>query len=155
GLLVIREYADTMALVMRDAATGVEDAQAVLRTAEDLAAASHVTIGADGSVTAQGPMAGPAEARGSALVQGAPAIAAETDAQITARLRAVGLFSGASTGNPSAASALAAAAGRLAESFDQAMIPAKGSDPAEVNAWWKSLSAAQRNRLISEFPARI
>ena len=35
------------------------------------------------------------------------------------------------------------------------MIPAEGTDPAEVNAWWKALSASQQHGLMHEFPAQI
>lgn len=170
-LAVTREYADTMAAVMRDAATGVADAQACLKAAEDLAARNDLTIGPDGSVLPRSPVVAlggampraeallrappPMAGEVSALVKRALEVAGETDTQITARLRAIGLFTGTTTGNPAAALAQLAAAGSLAGLFDQAAIPARGTDPAEVNAWWKALSAADRQRLITHFPSRI
>ncbi len=35
------------------------------------------------------------------------------------------------------------------------MIPAEGTNPANVNAWWKALSASQQHRLMHEFPGEI
>lgn len=171
-LVAVREYADTMAAVLRDAATGVADAQACLRAAENLAAHDRLTIGADGSVAAQAappaladaaeppaeallhaPPPGAAEA--SDLVHRALSIATETDTQVTARLKAIGHFEGASTANQAAAQAQLASAAKLAGTLDASAIPPRGTDPAETSAWWKSLPAADRKRLTDEFPSRI
>lgn len=167
-LIVTREYADTMTAVMRDAATGVSDAQAYLRAADDLAASNHLTIGSDGSVAeaAQPPLLGaepasllqappPAAEEVSALIKRAVALADQVDAQITARLRQIGQFAGAQTGSLAAASAALSGADKLAGTFNRAAIPAEGTDPAEVNAWWKALSAGQRQQLISQDPSQI
>ena len=44
-----------MATLLRDAASGVRDAQSVLRAAEEVAAQNRLTIGPDGSVSASSP----------------------------------------------------------------------------------------------------
>ena len=155
------EDTSTMTSLLRDAATGVRDAQAVLRAAEDVAARSRLTIGPDGSVSAGSPppLTRPQQAllggalSGAAgevadLVRRALAVAGEVDAQITARLKALQTF-------PATAGQELLDAGQLAGVFDHAMIPAVGTDPAEVNAWWKALSASGQQGLIHEFPAQI
>ena len=155
------EYTATMATLLRDAAAGVRDAQALLRAAEDVAARSRLMIGADGSVSASSPppllgpqqmMLGeaPSPAMGEVadLVRRALAVAGEVDTQVTARLKALQTF-------PATASKELMDAGQLAGVFDHAMIPAAGTDPAEVNAWWKALNASEQQHLIHEFPGQI
>ena len=155
------EYTSTMATLLRDAASGVRDAQSVLRAAEEVAAQNRLTIGPDGSVSASSPppLMGPQQALlGEApspamgevadLVRRAIAVADEVDAQITARLKALQAF-------PATASKELLDAGQLAGVFDRAMIPAEGTNPAEVNAWWKALSTSQQHGLLREFPAQI
>ena len=164
-LSVTGEYAAAMASLLRDAASGIGDAQSVLRAAENLAARSKLTIGVDGSVSAEpappllgGPgsasllAAAPSAAAGEVadLVARALTVADEVDAQVTARLVELGKFAGAS---PAAASQLRGA-DRLAGSFDRAMLP-EAASPAEVSRWWAALSAGQRQRLTSEFPSQI
>lgn len=156
-----------MAAVLRDAAIGIADAQACLKAAEDLADRHQLALGPDGAVASRHPAAAPgiaagfiqaasaAEAEVSALVQRALSVAAETDAQITARLREIGLFEGTATGNLADARAELAAAGRLAAVLDQSAVPPEGTDPVAVNAWWRALSGADQQRLIAELPARI
>lgn len=122
-LSVTGEYAATMASLLRDAASGIGDAQSVLREAENLAARSKLTIGADGSVSAEpappllggpGPVSLLAEAPSAAagevadLVARALTVADDVDKQITARLAELGKFAGAS---PAAASQWWAALG--------------------------------------------
>ncbi len=82
------------------------------------------------------------------LVRRALVVAADIDAQITARLKALQVF-------PATASKELLDAGQLAGVFDRAMIPAERTNPAEVNAWWKALSTSQQHGLLREFPAQI
>ena len=164
-LSVTGEYAAAMASLLRDAASGIGDAQSVLRAAEDLAAQNKLTIGADGSVSAEpappllagaGPASllvqapSPAAGEVADLVGRALSVADDVDTQITARLVELGKFAGAS---PAAASQLRGA-DRLAGSFDRAMLP-EGASPAEANQWWAALSAGQQQRLTGEFPSQI
>ncbi len=155
------EYTATMATLLRDAASGVRDAQSVLRAAEEVAAQNRLTIGPDGSVLASSPPplmgrqqpvlgAAPSPAMGEVadLIRRALAVAGEVDTQVTARLKALQAF-------PATPSKDLLDAGQLAEVFDRAMIPAEGTNPAEVNAWWKALSASQQHGLMHEFPGRI
>ncbi len=155
------QYTSTMATLLRDAAAGVRDAQSVLRAAEEVAAQNRLTIGPDGSVSAssppplmgpQQPILGeaPSPAMGEVadLVRRALAVAGEVDEQITARLKALQAF-------PATASKEMVDAGQLAGVFDYSMIPAEGTNPAEVNAWWKALSASQQHGLMHEFPGQI
>ncbi len=93
------EDTSTMASLLRDAAAGIRDAQAVLRAAEDVAARNRLTIGPDGSVSAGSPAplirqqtmlgeaASPAAGEVADLVRRALAVAGDVDAQITARLK--------------------------------------------------------------------
>ncbi len=76
------------------------------------------------------------------------AVAADIDAQITARLKALQTF-------PVTASKELLDAGQLAGVFDRAMIRAERTNPAEVNAWWKALRTSQQHGLLREFPAQI
>jgi Alpha/beta hydrolase len=153
--------ASVMATLLRDAAAGVRDAQSVLRAAENMAAQYRLTIGPDGSVSPatpapltgpQQPLPGeapsPAAADVADLVRRALAVASEVDAQITARLKQVQAF-------PAAPPKNLLNAGQLAGVFDRAMIPPTGTDPAEVNSWWKALSHAQQQALIHEAPGQI
>ncbi len=154
------EDSSTMASLLRDAAAGIRDAQSMLRAAEDVAARSRLTIGPDGSVSASPPPllgprqpllgAAPSPAAGEVadLVRRALAVAREVDAQITARLKMLQAF-------PATASKELLDAGQLAGVFDDSMIPAEGTNPANVNAWWKALSASQQHRLMHEFPGQI
>ena len=167
-LSVTQDYAETMAALLRDAATGIGDAQAYLRAADNLAAENHLTIGTDGSVSApaEPPLIGsqpaslfeaPPAAVGevSDLLRRALAIADDVDTQITARLRDLRDFTGTGTGNAATATADLSSAGKLAGTFDDAAIPAEGTSPAEVNAWWKAQSAGQQQRLIQEDPGQV
>ncbi|MBO0806125.1 MAG: hypothetical protein J2P25_24015 [Nocardiopsaceae bacterium] len=164
-VIATREYADAMAAVLRDAAAGVGDARAYLSVADELASKNHLTIAPDGSVTSTLPStpgtdqllqaARPAEEEVSALVKRALAVANETDARVTARLKEIGQFTGANSGNTAAATAQLAAAGKLGRTLDSAAIPPKGTNPAEVNAWWKALPSATQQRLISELPSQV
>jgi hypothetical protein len=170
-LIATREYADAMATVLRDAATGIDGAQALLRTADHLAAAHGLVISNDG--TASWPPASfslgglvtqaeelfqslpPAAAEATATAQRALALADQTDQQVTARLEKIGLFEGASTGNTAPAAAMLAGAGALGATLASAVIPPRGSSPASTAAWWKGLTDAERQRLIDEAPSRI
>lgn len=170
-LIATREYADAMAAVMRDAATGIGGAQALLRTADDLAAAHGLVIGNDGTATWRpSPLTPggvvtrveelfqnlpPGAAEATATAQRALALADETDQQVTARLQAIGQFDGASTGNLAPATAMLASAGGLGVALAGAAIPPKGTSPAAISAWWKDLPAAEQQRLISEDPSQI
>src|ERR1035441_2077235 len=146
------------ASLLRDAASGIGDAQSVLRAAEDLAAQNKLTIGADGSVSAEpappllagaGPASllvqapSPAAGEVADLVGRALSVADDVDTQITARLVELGKFAGAS---PAAASALQGA-DRLPGSFDHAILPRGGTSRAGASQWWAALSAGQRQRL--------
>ncbi|MDX1887979.1 alpha/beta hydrolase [Mycolicibacterium sp. 050158] len=55
------------------------------------------------------------------------------------------------------AAAVRAATGAVPPSGAQpsVAVPASGTDPAEVNAWWTSLTPQQRQRLIAEHPAAL
>jgi Alpha/beta hydrolase len=162
-LSVSREYASVMSSLLQDAASGVADAQAWLRAAENLAAQNKLTIGADGSVSAD---PGPPLLSGTGttslvdalsaamrevadLVSQALTVADKVDAQITVRLEAVQKFAA-----KDAASELRDA-GRLAGSLDRDALPPSDASPAEVNEWWNALNAEEQKRLIGEFPSQI
>lgn len=164
-LTVTREYTATMASLLRDAATGIRDAQALLTAAGNLAAASRLVIGPDGSVTetAMPPLVGgaspagpvwaqapsPAASEVSDLIGRALTLANEVDARIAAGLQRVGAFASGTAGTQQQAAA------RLAGLFDQTALPPAGTSPAEVNAWWKAMGASQQQRFIHGFPAQL
>jgi hypothetical protein len=150
-----------MAAVYDDAAIGVCAAQALLRTAEDLAAGNGLQIQADGAVcpavpAAAGPLerAATAEAMFSALppaagdvadlVTKALRLAGEVDSQVSAQLARL----------PGSASAVAAA-DDLARKLGSEIIPRAGMSPKEVNEWWTALDRVGQEQLIHEFPAQI
>jgi Alpha/beta hydrolase len=163
-LSVTQDYAKAMTSLLRDAASGIQDAQSWLQAADNLAAQNNLTIGADGTVSAAPapPLlagsqpaslltAAPSPAIGEVadLVGRALAVADDVDAQITARLQQLQKF--AETG----AAGQLAGADRLAIAFDRAALPPQGTSPAEVSDWWQALDKGQQQRLITEFPAQI
>jgi hypothetical protein len=148
-----------MAALYRDAAMGVSDAQALLRTAEDLAASHGLVIEASGEVTLAAPIGAGARLAGSeALVTAMPpaayqvagligralALAGEVDNQVSAQLARL----------PGSAAAVAAA-GRLAGEIGREMMPPAGLTPQETRDWWQALSTQAQDQLIREFPATI
>jgi Alpha/beta hydrolase len=153
---------NAMAAVCRDAAAGISDAQALLRTAQDLAAASGLAIGPAGGVSLarpalSGPLEHAAEEEQAAFLQLPPAagevtglvakalqLADEVDSQISAQLAKL----------PGPASAVAAACG-LATKLGRELLPPAGMTPKEINQWWTALDAAVQQQLIHQFPAQI
>ena len=150
-----------MAALYRDAAMGVSDAQALLRTAEDLAASHGLVIEASGEVTLAAPVVAGAGARlaeSEAMVTAIPpaaqavadlvgralALAGEVDNQVSAQLARL----------PGSAAAVAAA-GRLAGDIGREMLPPAGLTPQETHDWWQALSQQAQDQLIREFPATI
>jgi Alpha/beta hydrolase len=152
---------NAMASLYQDAAMGVSAAQALLRVAEDHAAANGLEIGPGGAVSVAVPagagllaraleqeaaFAGlpPAAAGVASLVAKALRLAGEVDSQVSAQL----------AGLPGTASAVAAA-DALARKLGSEMMPPAGMSPKEINEWWAALDAAAQQQLIHEFPARI
>jgi hypothetical protein len=148
-----------MAALYRDAATGVSGAQALLRTAEDLAASHGLMIEASGEVTLAAPLGAGARRPGSGamitamppaayqvadLVGRALARAGEVDNQVSAQLARL----------PGSAAAVAAA-GRLAGEIGREMMPPADLTPAETHDWWQALSQQAQDQLIRGFPAMI
>ena len=150
-----------MAALYRDAAMGVSDAQALLRTAEDLAASHGLVIEASGEVSLAAPVVAGAGARlaeSEAMVTAIPpaaqavadlvgralALAGEVDNQVSAQLARL----------PGSAAAVAAA-GRLAGDIGREMLPPAGLTPQETHDWWQALSQQAQDQLIREFPATI
>ncbi|MEV4555816.1 alpha/beta hydrolase [Kitasatospora sp. NPDC049285] len=54
-----------------------------------------------------------------------------------------------------ASTALSSAFGGGPEDLVRAGLPGPDAPPTEVNAWWKSLPADERQRLVTEYPAEI
>jgi hypothetical protein len=148
-----------MAVLYRDAAMGVSGAQALLRTAEDLAASNGLVIGSGGEVSLAAPLGGGARLAGpeamitampsagqevADLVARALALAGEVDNQVSAQLARL----------PGSAAAVTAA-GRLAGQIGREMMPPEGLTPQETRDWWQPLSQQAQDRLIREFPATI
>ncbi len=150
-----------MAALYRNAAMGVSDAQALLRTAEDFAASNGLVIGASGEVTlAAPPVAGagarlaeseamvtampPAAYQVADLVGRALALAGEVDSQVSAQLARL----------PGSAAAVTAA-DRLAGELGREMMPPAGMSPEETHDWWQALSKQAQDQLIREFPTTI
>jgi pimeloyl-ACP methyl ester carboxylesterase len=150
-----------MAALYRDAAMGVSGAQALLRTAEDLAASNGLVIGASGEVSLAAPAVAAAGARlpgpgamitamppaaqeAADLVARALALAGEVDHQVSAQLARL----------PGSAAAVPAA-GRLAGEIGREMMPPEGLAPGEAHDWWQALSKQAQDQLIREFPATI
>jgi pimeloyl-ACP methyl ester carboxylesterase len=152
---------DAMAAVYRDAAMGVSGAQAILKAAQDLAAANGLAIGPGGEVSTAVPsLPGPLrrmaeeEAADSALppaagevaslVTKALRLAGEVDSQVSAQIARL----------PGPASAVAAVSGLAAE-LGHEMMPPAGMSPKQINEWWTALDAAAQQELIQDFPGRV
>jgi len=150
-----------MAALYRDAGMGVSDAQALLRTAEDLAASNGLVIGPGGEVSLAAPVVAGAGARlaeSEAMVTAMPpaaqqvadlvaralALAGEVDKQVSALL----------TRLPGSAAAVTAA-DRLAGEIGREIMPPAGLTPEETHDWWQALSQQAQDQLIREFPATI
>ena len=152
---------NAMAAVYRDAATGISDAQALLHTAEDLAASNGLAIGPGGGVSLARPAFSgllghvaleeqalfaqlpPAADEVTSLVAKALALADDVDSLVSAQLARL----------PGSASAVAATSG-LATKLGRDLLPS-GMTPKEVNDWWTALGPAAQQQLIHQFPAQI
>ncbi|HUL24699.1 MAG TPA: hypothetical protein VLW44_02875 [Streptosporangiaceae bacterium] len=113
-LAVTHEYTATMTSLLRDAVSGIRDAQALLHAAENIAAANRLVIGPDGSVSeapmpplAPGASSGgpvltqapsPAASEVSDLVGRALSLANEVDARVTAGLQQIQRFASRTAG---------------------------------------------------------
>ena len=153
---------NVMAAVYRDAAMGISGAQALARTASELAASNGLQIGPDGDVTwatpaLPGPLGQaaeefeslfrqlpPAAAQAADLVTKALRLAGEVDSQVSAQLARL-------PGSPAAVTA----ASKLAGQIGSDMLPPPGMNPKEINDWWKALDSAARQELIRQFPATM
>jgi uncharacterized protein YukE len=142
-------------------AEGVSGAQALLRSAQHLAAGNGLTIRPDGTVTWAMPLPGvlgeavddirslftglPAAAgQVSDLVASALRLAAETDGEVSALLARL----------PGSA-AVVRAAEALPSRIAGQMPPPAGMSPAQASAWWKALGSAAQQQLIRRYPATI
>lgn len=153
---------NAMSAVYSDAAMGVSGAQALLRTAQELAASSGLQIGPDGQVSfavpaLPGPLEHVAEELRAMFTQLPPAagevadlvakalrLAAEVDSEVSAELARL---------PGSVAAVLAASA--LAAKIGSQIQPPDGLSARQVNDWWNALGAAAQQQLIHQFPARI
>lgn len=125
--------------VLEDLVTELEAARRRLADAHDLVAGTGITIGADGTVTTP-VVDDPAEAQTNDRLAGQAAdiigeavrMANEADARATDRIAATGLVADAN-----------------------AIPDGDGDTPADVKEWWDSLSDAEQQAYIDQFPDQI
>ncbi len=148
--------------ILRAAADAVSAAQQSLRQAQATAADQHLVMTDDGTVLPPPPVVLPAEATevtARALAQHRAAAAAARDAQTQARQA----LAAATEADADAARALArvwvatsdesgwqAADRALVTAVTARALPADGTAPAEVAAWWASLSTGARALLVAQ-----
>ncbi|WP_035798489.1 alpha/beta hydrolase [Kitasatospora mediocidica] len=153
---------DELSLVggtLSDAARSFALAQAQLVQALDDAAAAHLTVKPDGSITwdndpSSATYAG-ASARARATDVSTRIAAALTEADqadqlISARLKH---FTDNATSGTGLDSATAGADQRTEAAREN--IPAQGSTPAQVKAWWAGLTPAEQQDLINNHPDQV
>ncbi|GIG65109.1 alpha/beta hydrolase [Phytomonospora endophytica] len=142
---------ETVGNALTELAAGIQHAQKLLTQAHEMAASVPAKISADGTVTA----APPPEARKSDgwmanIATGTKAVADKIAEALKAANEADGRASGklASVVTPDAAN--------LSDADLAGKLPGKDVDtPAEVAAWWKSLSPAEQEALKNEYPGKI
>jgi hypothetical protein len=169
-LSATEEYMVGFAALLQAAAEGISEAQATLKAARNLAGQNSLIIEESGAVTvntaARGNRVMASELHASSttavlevqsLVSAALADAERAVSTLVPRLRdpeQFGISAAAGKWEADAATELAQAQvqGRMLE---QAAIPARGTDPVEVTAWWQAQSSAEQVTLAREFPMLI
>ncbi|WP_141658664.1 alpha/beta hydrolase [Carbonactinospora thermoautotrophica] len=131
-------------------AARLAEAKAELQAALHLAEGLPLRVGEDGSVTYL-PTFGTADAavlaeraqRVAAGIQAAVALAQAADAETSARLAAC------------LPAAVAVAVPQSAVLVRRDQVPAQGTDPRQVKAWWDSLTPEQRRYVIDHYPELV
>ncbi|HEY1178011.1 MAG TPA: alpha/beta hydrolase, partial [Phytomonospora sp.] len=136
---------------LTELAAGITRAQKLLTEAHEMAATVPAKISADGTVTADPPPdARKSDGWMANIATGTKAVADKIAEALKAANEADGRASGklASVVTPDAAN--------LSDADLAAKLPGKDVDtPAEVAAWWKSLTPAEREALKNEYPGKI
>jgi hypothetical protein len=164
------EYMVGFAALLQAAADGIGQAQATLKAARNLAGQNALIIEDSGAVIVDAAAIGNrvmiSEARASSatavlevqgLVSAALADAERAVSTLVPRLRnpeQFGISAAAGNWQADAASELAQAKVQ-GRTLQQAAIPARGTDPVEVTAWWQAQSSAEQVASVREFPALI
>lgn len=142
----VAEFAAVRAAV-DDAAVRIEQLQRAIGEVDEVAAAHQLTI-TDGTVQPTGDVQAALGHRIEQILR----TAADVDADLAAVLQAVAKGEVDDAGATTLAAAAQEGAGRGAAT---AVEPPPNATPAENKAWWDTLTAAERNRLITERPEQI